>query len=173
MPSHLPPRLLPNEPLPAYAFVPGQAPHPVSDPAGHSFGRVPDPLQGFDPERWRACRPYLRGCDLFNHGYCWEAHEAWEEVWNAAGRRGPVADFLKGLIKLAAAGVKVRQGQPEGVRHHARRAGELFRGLRAAGTTNFLGLALDDLIGWAEEVERQPPVATGGRVFAFALLPHR
>src|SRR4051794_23916492 len=31
-------RLLPDEPLPPYSFVPGRFPHPVRDPAGHSFG---------------------------------------------------------------------------------------------------------------------------------------
>ncbi|TGQ49534.1 DUF309 domain-containing protein, partial [Mesorhizobium sp. M1C.F.Ca.ET.210.01.1.1] len=24
------------------------------------------------------------GIDLFNHGYYWEAHEAWEPLWHAA-----------------------------------------------------------------------------------------
>lgn len=46
---------------------------------------------------------YLRGIDLFNHGFYWESHEAWEAVWISAGRRGSVADFLKALIKVAAA----------------------------------------------------------------------
>ena len=45
----------------------------------------------------------------------------------AEGRTGKVADILKGLIKLAAAGVKAREGKPAGVRRHARRAEELFR----------------------------------------------
>jgi hypothetical protein len=55
-------------------------------------------------------RAYLRGIDLFNFGYWWESHEAWEGLWRACGRRGPAADFLKGLIKLAAAGVKASTG---------------------------------------------------------------
>ncbi len=40
--------------------------------------------------------------------------------------RGPAADVVKALIKLAAAGVKVREGQEHGVRTHSRRAAELF-----------------------------------------------
>ena len=50
--------------------------------------------------------------DLLNHGFYWEAHEAWETLWHAAGRKGEIADFLKGLIKLAAAAVKAREGNP-------------------------------------------------------------
>ena len=45
----------------------------------------------------------------------------------AAGRKGADATALKGLIKLAAAGVKAREGNAAGVERHARRAAELFR----------------------------------------------
>ena len=72
------------------------------------------------------CLPFRYGVDLFNHGYYWEAHEAWEGVWHACGRRGRLADFLKGLIHLAAAGVKSREGNLNGVVKHAERAKELF-----------------------------------------------
>jgi hypothetical protein len=37
-----------------------------------------------------------------------------------------LADLLKGLIKLAAAGVKAREGSSDGVRRHLLRAAELF-----------------------------------------------
>ena len=65
--------------------------------------------------------------DLFNNGYYWEAHEAWEGLWHAYRRSGAKADFVKGLIKLSAAGVKAREGNASGVSRHARRAVELFR----------------------------------------------
>jgi len=68
-----------------------------------------------DPANWQASAEYLRGIELFNHGYYWESHEVWESLWHAAGRTGPIADFLKGLIALAAAGVKVREGKAAGV----------------------------------------------------------
>ena len=120
-------RLVPDEPFPPYAFVPGRLPHPTSDPAGHSFGKEPAEPRKVDPERWHECRPYLYGIDLFNGGYYWESHVAWESLWMACGRKGVVADFLKGLIKLAAAGVKALEGKAEGVRSHAGRAAELWR----------------------------------------------
>jgi uncharacterized protein len=120
-------RLVPDEPLPPYAYVSGRHPHPVSDPAGHSYGKLEVTPAPPDPERWATCRPYLVGLDRFNHGYYWEAHEAWEGLWHACGRTGPTADFLKGLIHLAAAGFKQLEGRHDGVRSHARRAAELLR----------------------------------------------
>ena len=96
-PPSAPPRLLPHRPFPAYAYRPGHTPHPTRDPEGHSYGeplnRAPVP----DPADWRACDDYLYGIDLFNHSYYWEAHEAWEGLWFACGRRGRVATFLQGL----------------------------------------------------------------------------
>lgn len=150
------PRLLPEEPFPAYSYVPGQSPHPVSDPRGHSYGSRPGPVDPPDPERWRECRPYLRGIDLFNHGFYWEAHEAWESLWHACGRRGPTADFLKGLIKLAAAGVKARERQPRGVQSHARRAAALFE-QTGATEARYMGLPLHELIDFARELASRLP----------------
>ncbi len=71
-------------------------------------------------------------------------------MWKACGRRGTAADFLKGLIKLAAAGVKKREGRPEGVRRHGARAEELFRGVTAAtGGGRYCGLDLGKLVDFA------------------------
>jgi|GEM_PF-1176650 len=141
---------------PAAAAVTGRFPHPLRDPAGHSFGVAAEPCPPPDPERWHECREYLHGLDFFNHGYYWESHEAWEQAWHAAGRRGATADFLKALIKLAAAGVKAREGMREGVRSHARRSAELFRSVIAALPTKqsgYFGLQLPELVAAAEAIE--------------------
>jgi len=50
------------------------------------------------------------GIDLFNHGYWWEAHEALEAIWAAAGRRTQTGLFIQGLIQIAVAHVKRFQG---------------------------------------------------------------
>jgi hypothetical protein len=147
-------RFLPEEPFPPYSFVPGLNPHPEAEPAAQA---VQAALSMPEPEHWQECRPYLRGLDLFNHGYYWEAHEVWEGLWHACGREGPRADFLKGLIKLAAAGVKVREGQPEGVRGHAARAAELFREVAGVQGPHYFGLSLQELAGWADEIAGNPP----------------
>lgn len=143
-----PARLLPMQPLPAYSYVPGKFPHPLRDPNGHSFGHqgpaiLLDPTMSLDK-----CESYLWGIDLFNSGYYWEAHEAWETLWHAVGRSGTAADFCKGLIKLAAAGVKAREGRTIGVERHARRAKQLFD--TVAGRLDnreqpFMGLSLQSL----------------------------
>jgi hypothetical protein len=168
-------RLVPDEPLPPYSFVPGRFPHPVSDPAGHSFGVRPPPAAPVDPAEWATNRTYLRGIDLFNAGYYWEAHEVWEALWQAHGRRGRPADFLKGLIKLAAAGVKVREGRPRGAAHHARAGADLFRTVGPPGE-RFLGLSLGELIHLAEGVSANPPTSADPSapvevVFPFVLRP--
>lgn len=160
------PRLVPDQPLPAYSYVPGRFPHPTADPAGHSFGTSPAQPPKVDSERWQASQPYLYGIDLFNGRYYWESHVAWESLWLACGRSGVVADFLKGLIKLAAAGVKHLEGKPEGVKSHSRRANELWQHVaRSLGAEQdlFMGLRIRELIGLAETIYRtgwpaEPPL---------------
>ena len=172
-----PVRLMPDEPLPPYSYVTGLFPHPTRDPLGHSFGHVAARSAPIDPCNWAESRAYLVGCDLFNLGYYWEAHETWEGLWHACGRRGATADFLKGLIKLAAAGVKAREGRPQGVARHAARAAELFAGVRAAhGEGGYLGLELERLISIARRLASDPispsrSTAPVEIVFDFELLP--
>jgi hypothetical protein len=128
-----------DQPFPPYTYVPGRSPHPVSDPTGHMHGHEPQQPPPLDPAHWKQSQVYLYGIDLFNHGFYWEAHEAWESLWHAAGRRGDVANFLKGLIKLAAAGVKTLEENPTGVARHTARAEELLSGVMATEQT-FCGL---------------------------------
>jgi uncharacterized protein len=151
------PRLAPDARFPPYAFVPGQSPHPESDPAGHSFGCERVPASELDPDRWETSKPYLYGLDLFNAGFYWESHVEFESLWLAAGRQGVVACFLKGLIHLGAAGVKHREGKPPGVTSHARRAAEIWHQVatsRGGDDGPFLGLYLPPLIDLAEMIYR-------------------
>jgi len=110
--SHSPPRYS-RLAFPAYRYIPGRLPHPTRDPDGHSYGREAPALLSFDPDQWRECESYLHGVDLFNHGYWWEAHEAWEACWIAAGRPSTVGLFLQGLIQVAAACLKKHQGHKD------------------------------------------------------------
>jgi hypothetical protein len=170
------PRLLPERPLPPYTYVPGRAPHPVRDPGGHLPGRAPETAAAPDPARWRASPLYLYGIDLFNAGYYWEAHEAWESLWHACGRSGPTADFLRALIRLAAAGFKVREGRPNGCVRHATAAAGILHGLAGAVTLPFMGLDPAVLADEAAAIARGEPGAMAapsdaGPVFARALIP--
>ena len=167
-----------DRPFPPYAFVPGGPwPHPTSHPGGHSRGRTHVSVPPIEGDEWRDSPSYREGVALFNAGYYWEAHEAWEGLWHAHGRRGPTADVIKGLIKLAAAGVKVRQGQPHGIVTHARRAASLFEMALAEGGDRRLGLDLLEMIENAMGVTHKPPRLplrpgeTVMPVFSFDLKP--
>src|SRR5262249_11741445 len=78
-----------TEPLPPYSYVPGGPwPHPRSSPEGHSFHSTQTAATPIVDDLWEASSVYLRGVTLFNAGYYWEAHEVWELVWHAHGRKG-------------------------------------------------------------------------------------
>ena len=131
--------------LPPYSYVPGQFPHPRSHPQGHSFGKPEPDVDSFAPEAWKTCDEYLFGCDLLNQSFYWEAHEQWEAVWLSLGRSGVVADLMKGLIKIAAMGVKARQANVIGFERHKARAVQLFCAVREKHS-RLAGLELDQLI---------------------------
>ena len=173
-----PPRYVPHRALPPYSYVTGRWPHPVRDPAGHSHAAEEPPAALPSPAAWAECEAYVWGVELFNHGYYWEAHESWEAVWHAVGRRGTTASFLKGLIKLAAAGVKAREGRAEGVRRHAHGAqellGEVAQELESAGSPSpsltYMGLQLNELIAAARELEANPEAILGDREAAVVVV---
>lgn len=183
------PRFAPEIGFPPYTYIPKRTPHPISDPAGHSFGIQPPPLPSPLCD-WRRSVEYRQGIDLFNHGYYWEAHEVWEGLWHASGRTGPLAQVLQGLIKLAAAGVKTVAGSDQGRRRHSLRAAELFDQAAAAPPTEqnaiarAMGLSLRQLAAWARAAatdgstpakKPQPAPESPARepqcVFSFRLLP--
>jgi predicted metal-dependent hydrolase len=144
------PRYCPERPLPLYSYVPGLAPHPTSDPRGHSFAAKHPTVEPLDQTSFATNQTYLYAIDLFNHGFYWEAHEEWESLWHAAGRSGPTADFLKGLIKLAAAGVKLREGRPAGVKQHAQRSAELISLVASSLNKHIIfGLNADEIHSFA------------------------
>jgi uncharacterized protein len=172
-------RLIPNRTFPRYAYLPGRFPHPVRDPRGHSY-QVYEPPLSVTIETALSSDPYRWGVDLFNHGYYWEAHEAWEPLWLAAKQSTSHLLFFKGLILLAAAGVKIREGKLTAARRHAGRAASLFRqvaGLKDREFCSAIGISLPLLAKRAEtEVESMARTgwATGSTpepVFGFRLVP--
>jgi hypothetical protein len=137
-------------PLPPYSYVPGhEHPHPVTDPRGHLYGQThpapipPETLAQLPSEpasRRRALAAcfattpqWLYALELFNEGFYWESHEAWEAFWHALGRTTSEAQFVQGLIHLAAACVKVREGRSAGVHRHTQRARTLLGDLGDLG----------------------------------------
>lgn len=155
-----------RRPFPPYRYIPFQGkatlPHPRNDPAGHSYAADEDYLPHFVPDDWHNCEPYLYGIDLFNNGYWWEAHEAWEVVWLAAGgRSSPCGIFVQGLIQLAAAQLKRVSGSSPGAQSLTAGACEKL----AVVTGIFLGIDVARLI-----VEAQRCLREGGSEFPHIAL---
>jgi uncharacterized protein len=173
-------RYAPAVPFPPYSYVTGRFPHPIGDPQGHSFGQSPPKSPCPTPQQWRDSQVFCFAVDLFNHGYYWESHEVWESLWHSCGRRGTRADFLKALIKLGAAGVKAREGRPEGWRRHLRRAYELLAQTQkrvGPDAPRYFGLILADLLAAVAQARDDGPPADAAAenavrvVFPFRLLP--
>lgn len=114
-------RLLPQVPLPACPYIPGQGPRPE--------------LEGPDPWLW--------GIDLFNHGFYWEAHEVWEGLWQACPKQSPEGLALRGLIQAAAACLKSRLGNARGREILSARAIDT---LEASGFDDWRGIVLRELV---------------------------
>ncbi len=93
------------------------------------------------------------GVALFNAGKYWDAHEAWEKVWQRHFE--PWRYFVQGLIQAAAAHHQLQRGIRHGVIKHLHNA---LAKLDAA-PDDFGGLAVDDFRAYLHElldtVERQ------------------
>ena len=152
----LPPRRLPQKSLPPYAYLPGKNPHPIRDPTGHSYRVEPIPVAA---EASLSSDAFVWGLDLFNHGCYWEAHEAWEGLWQVADRDGPLRMLFRGLILLSAAGLKIRERKTAAAARHAMRAAALLRQLTKVPDRGFeraLGMSPAALAECAEAAIRLP-----------------
>lgn len=174
------PRLLPAAMLPPYTYIPAtNTPHPIRHPDGHSHGRKGQTPAALDPDAWHENRNFLLAIDLFNCGYYWEAHEEWERLWRASNPESIVGRFLKGLVKLSAAGVKVREKSIHGVRRHAASAGEVFADVAAeSGLDVYAGLRLTHLQFAADRAAQLPyqdKLKAGDpvKVFPFVIEPEQ
>ncbi len=140
-------------PFPRYRFLPGHHPHPTADPDGHSYhapGDSPAAVVYKPADQWRESVDYLYGCDLYNHGYWWEAHEAWEGLWHLIDKEDPQGQFLQGLIQVTACHLQLEQGHLRGVqRLRNSSAGYIDKALARIDTERFMGLALRS---WIAEV---------------------
>jgi hypothetical protein len=144
--------------LPASRFIPGLSPHPDRNPETARIARSSTAVHTpWTPEQWPTLQAYLRGVDLFNRWYFWEAHEAWEPLWRTHHPQSDPALFVQGLISSAAALLKLRMGNVRAARTLSTAARErlaLFRGI-------WMGLAVEEFL---THVDRYlAPVDTGAR----------
>lgn len=141
-------------PFPPYRYVPAtKTPHPTADPKGHSYrppGSPPITVPLKTPAQWRESEAYLYGCDLYNHSYWWEAHEAWEELWQLTDKSGAQRKFLQGLIQNAACALKLHVGRVNGVRRLLGRSDAYLCGvLEQISGDHFMGL---DVRQWRQSI---------------------
>lgn len=155
-------RYVPGRAFPAYAFVPGRDPHPTRDPAGHSFGAEEEHPAFLPAEAWRDSTAYLWGADLYNHGFLWEAHEAWEGLWHVSKPDRILALYLQGLIQCAAAWLKVSMQQPRGVERLAALALEKLDEVARVHGPSYMGLELDPFRAQVRAFAGSNPTALDG-----------
>lgn len=129
--------------LPTNTWVPGQGPRPDD-----AWLDEVEPAQLIEA-----------GVRLFELGLGFEAHEAWERAWHTAKRDGDHdrERMLRALIRLAAASVKLRQGNLQGVRDHSQGARALLEALEADAVTEVALVLVGPLLELARRVETTPP----------------
>ena len=139
------PRHLPDKPFPPYKHLPGRTPHPRKHTDGQ--GRVAEECVGppLTEANWRTNDAYLYGVDLYNYGYWWEAHEAWEGLWVMAKKESLERIFLQGLIQAAAALLKARAGNVHAAGKLWEKARPKLERVRAAAP-EYMGLNLAEFV---------------------------
>ena len=153
-----------ERPFPAYAFLPGRDPHPTRDSRGHSYSDEPEPPAGYyPPEHWAENEDFLYGVDLYNHGYLWEAHEAWEGLWHQAKHDELQAQVLQGLIQCAAAALKIPMEQPVGLAKLSENGTGRLEHVARATTPPYMGIDLWEFIGEFREFASKPDAVVDDR----------
>jgi hypothetical protein len=156
-------RYAPDRAFPGYAYLPGRDPHPTRDPRGHSHGHVVETARYLEADRWHENEEYLFGVDLYNEGYLWEAHEAWESLWHLAKHDPDQASFLQGLIQCSAASLKIPMQQPGGLARLAEMGtGRLEEVARRAGP-HFMGLDVPAFVEAFRAFAASAPVSAEAR----------
>lgn len=156
------PRYLPARAFPAYAYLPGIGVHPTQHPDGHSWG-VEHHAEHFPADLWRDNDDYLYGVDLYNHGYLWEAHEAWEGLWQIGGHDATQAKFLQALIQCSAAALKIAMEQPRGLERLAAAGTERLEQVAREAGPEFMGLDVLDFIAEFRDFAASDPQSADER----------
>jgi hypothetical protein len=135
----------------------------VKHPQGHAFGRVePPPVWPETPGGWASAKEHRAAIDLFNRGFFWEAHEAWEALWHVGPHDAPERHALQGLIQAAAGLLKRGTGQMQPGETLARAAAKRIEAATHRGGSGILAL---DLLPWLQAFETH--MAEAGAPFPY------
>ncbi len=141
------PRYCPQRTFPPYRHVPGVTPHPINDPLGHSYSLEENDAPVSLPEDWCHVEDYLYGVDLYNFAYWWEAHEAWEGLWNKT--EDDCRLFLQGLIQVSASLIKYHTRQLRAIRSLSTAGRDKVRRVRhnlEDATGMYMGINLNEFL---------------------------
>lgn len=167
---------MPGREFPPYRFLPGVHPHPLRDPAGHSYAQPQAPRADWSIDAWATLTEWLWGVDLFNAFYFWEAHESWEVLWAGKSRGSAPGQLLQGLIQVAAALLKIRLASLAGAATLSHAGVERLR-RAAAERQSMLGLDLprviDDFVNYFRPLEQRtlPPIDVSVPVLTLSGAP--
>lgn len=103
--------------------------------------------------------PWSRGLELYQKRDYWEAHEAWEELWQASDKASPEGLVLRGLIQAAAACLKSLQGNRRGLAILRERAANT---LAASGLPRYRELDIQKLIHGLRHLQPGEVVSLAG-----------
>jgi hypothetical protein len=140
------PRYCPERKLPEHAYQPGldqQSARPKEHHYDAAWNTETATLLGSIGFRW--------GVDLFNNGFYWEAHEAWEGMWLQAPGGSAARHVLQGLIQSSAAMLKARRGQWQSFESLLVRASKKFTKSRESNDCARLGWPCEPFLA---DVER-------------------
>ncbi len=141
-------RYLPEIPLPQYRYLPGKGSKDEHRKDIPSFK-----LKKLHQNNWKSNEAYLYGIDLFNHEFYYEAHEVWEELWFATGVKSPEGFFLKALIQLSGARLKIKMKEERPALRLFKLASENL----GNSPSSFMGLDLENLLKMGiENIEKLP-----------------
>lgn len=101
---------------------------------------------------------FRHGAELWNRGLYWEAHEAFEGPWRAAGRHTPRGRLFQGLILLAAAALKHERGASATARRLAARGARAIAEASAAAPPFDAPAFASAVERWVGGVLPGPPV---------------
>lgn len=125
-----------DEPLPPFACVPGLTPRhaPGTFDALHASVRP-----GMTVAALAKTAAFRAGFRYHDAGFYWEAHEAWEPVWQALPPNSAERQFVQALIQLANAELKLRMNRPRAARRLCVIAARHLAEARLGGDRKIMG----------------------------------
>lgn len=125
-----------DETLPPFACVPGLTPRhaPGTFDALHASVRP-----GMTRSALAKTAAFRAGLRYHYAGYHWEAHEAWEPVWQALPPNSAERQFVQALIQLANAELKLRMKRPGAALRLCAIAARHLAEARRCGARSILG----------------------------------